>query len=149
MTKKSEKIEKNFHANEKKMMPLFSRIQEACDGLIYISETDAPVTAFDGGVVEGDVGSGPILQQIGREPNESIREVGFAKFFVRLTTIKDWHGAREKARTKKFLDLQKLIEENLVEPKVFKIGDIRIRIYAVGLDSEGRLMGIRTEAVET
>lgn len=149
MTKKSEKNEKKFHVNDKSLSPLFREIQDACEGLTYISETDEPVTVFDGGEVKGDVGSKLILQQIAGEPNEPIREVEISKFFERLTTVKDWHGEREKARAKKFLDLQKLIEENLSDPRVFKIGDVRIRIYAVGLESEGRLMGIKTEAVET
>ena len=128
---------------------LFAMIQDGCDGLIYISETDEPVTAFDGGLVNDDVGSKTILQQTGSDPNETVREIEIAKFFERLTKVKEWHGTREKATAKKFLDLQKLIEENLSGPKVFKIGDIRIRIYAVGLDDEGRIIGIMTNAVET
>ncbi|MCA1623686.1 MAG: nuclease A inhibitor family protein [Acidobacteria bacterium] len=33
--------------------------------------------------------------------------------------------------------------------KVFKIGKIELDVYAVGLNAENRLMGIKTKAVET
>ena len=50
---------------------------------------------------------------------------------------------------KKFLDLQKLLEENLCELKVYKTGTVRLNIFAVGRDQDGRLMGVPAWAVET
>lgn len=130
------------------MSEFFTAIETACEGLIYISETDAPVLPFAGSAateVTGEI----ILQQTGAKADEQIEEVSIAEFFGRLTPVKDWFGEAEKARAKKFLDLQKLIEENLRSAKVFRIGAIRVRIFAVGIDAEGRLMGVSTEAVET
>ena len=42
-----------------------------------------------------------------------------------------------------------LLKENLRERKVFRIGRIRLEIFAVGLDKDGSLMGVSTYAVET
>jgi hypothetical protein len=42
-----------------------------------------------------------------------------------------------------------LLEENLADLTVFRIGSIRIDIYVVGLDADGNLAGIKTKAVET
>lgn len=50
---------------------------------------------------------------------------------------------------KKFLELQTLLEENLHDLKVFKLGRIRLDIYAVGIDRNGNPLGIKTQAVET
>ena len=130
------------------MSESFTAIEKACEGLIYISETDAPVLPFAGSAAT-DVTREIILQQTGGEAGEPIEEVSIAEFFGRLTAIKDWFGEAEKARAKKFLDLQKLIEENLNLARVFRIGTIRVRIFAVGVDDEGRLIGVSTEAVET
>ncbi len=149
MIKNDEKSEKKFRYGDKNLQLLVNKIENACDGLVYISETDAPVTPFLGDVVEGEVRSDTILRQTGNQENEKVRETSFEKFFGRLTADREWHGEREQTRAMKFLDLQKLIEENLTDPKVFKIGDIRIRIYAVGIDSGRRLLGIMTHAVET
>jgi len=149
MSKNDKKSKKIFLSRNKKSRSLASRIEDACRGLAYISETDAPVTPFEGEAVLGEVGIETILQQTGGGENEAVRETSFEKFFERLTADREWHGEFERVRAKKFLDLQRLIEENLSELKVFKIGDVRIRIYAVGLDSAGHLMGITTNAVET
>lgn len=124
-------------------------IEKACEGLVYTSETDAPVTAFMAAVFIGKPGAEGFLEQIDDEPGDLVQEIDFIKFFERLTAVNDWHGERERLRAKQFLDLQKLIEDNLSDLKVYKVGDVRIQIYAVGIDNEGRLMGIRTSAVET
>ena len=122
--------------------------EAACEGLVFISETDAPVLPFAGGpadTVTGEI----ILQQTGREPQTDVEEVEIGAFFTKLTTLKDWFGEPEKARAKKFLELKTLLEENLRELKVFRIGRIRLDIYVVGINTEGNLMGVTTNAVET
>ena len=70
-------------------------------------------------------------------------------FFERLTAEKDWHSAKEKVRAEKFRALKRVLEDNLSELKVFKIGRVRKDIFIVGLDKDGRLVGARTESVET
>jgi len=126
----------------------FSEIDQACEGLIYISETDAPVLAFSGPAATEPTGE-LILQQTGGKAESRIEEAAFAEFFGKLTAINEWFGEAEKAKAAKFLDLQKLLEENLRDLKVFRIGEIRIDIYAVGIDKDSHIMGITTKAVET
>lgn len=137
-----------FQKNNKKFHNLPDAIKAACEDLVYISETDAPVLAFSGARVEA-VTKETILQQTGHAAETQTEEMPFDGFFERLTAIKDWFGEPEKARAKNFLDLQKLLEENLSDRKVFRMGRIRLDIYAVGIDKEGRLMGVTTKAVET
>ena len=61
----------------------------------------------------------------------------------------DWYGAEEKHNAERFARLQNLLEENLRDLKVFKIGRIEIDVYVVGLDQNNELIGIKTKAVET
>ena len=138
-----------FFQNENKdPAALFHRIQQACEGLIYISETDAPVIAFAGQPVDV-VTADFILQQAGLPADSPVEERDFAESFGRLTAMKEWFGEVETARAKKFLELQKLLEENLSELKVFRVGSRRLDIFAVGIDKDGRLAGVTTKAVET
>ncbi len=44
---------------------------------------------------------------------------------------------------------EELLENNLKGLKVFKIGKIQLDVYVVGIDAEGKLTGIKTNAVET
>jgi len=137
-----------FQENDRRESELFHKIELACDGLIYISETDAPFLAF-GGQPADAVTANVILQQTGLAADAPVEERDFAEFFARLTTIRDWYREPEKARAQKFLELQKLLEGDLRELKVFRTGHIQLDIFAVGIDKEGCLMGVSTKAVET
>jgi hypothetical protein len=146
-----EKYEKNarFYSEIKnKFMTLSDRIGNACDGLIYISETDAPVVPFAGGPV-ADLTPEAIIQHTDHGKEKPTEEISFDIFFSKLTKRRDWFGEAEIGRAKRFGELQKLLEENLRDLKVFRIGEIQIDIYAVGLDGDGNLAGVTTKAVET
>ena len=137
-----------FQNSNKKFGSLADALAAACEGLTYISETDAPVLPFCG-THAAEVTVEIILQQTGRDADTPIEETSFNAFFERLTTVKDWFGETEKARGAKFLELQKLLEEFTRERKVFRLGKIRLDIFAVGIDKDGCLMGVTTKAVET
>jgi hypothetical protein len=106
------------------------------------------VTAFAGEFTER-LDKETILHQAGRDAGDPVSEIPFGDFFGRLTAIKDWYGDRELERAKKFLELQKLLEEDLRELKVYKVGNIQVDIFAAGIDKEGYLMGVTAKAVET
>ena len=125
---------------------LLSEIAKSTSGLVYISETDAPIEPFFGGQVES-VDVNQVVQQMFASGN--LETVNAKQFFVRLTAEKDWFGEREKQTARRFSVLQKLLEANLRDIKVFKIGHIQIEIYVVGLDAHNNLIGIKTKAVET
>ena len=137
-----------FHENSPDHDSLVAALWSVCEGLVYISETDSPVQPFVAGVT-GEVTARTILQETGKDASTPTEERDFGQFFERLTTLKDWYGDTEKARAKKYLELQKLLEENLFDLKVIRIGNIRLDIYALGLDKDGRLTGVSTFAVET
>lgn len=141
MTKKSEKNEKNFAGSKKDFDHVADRLRKATNGLLYVSEIDAPFT-----VVES-TGDDKMLSRFAEEGE--VEEVDFPAFFERLTRERDWFGDRERKRAKKFLDLQKLIEESLTDLKVYRFGRVKIRILVVGKTSDGRYIGLETNAVET
>jgi len=124
------------------------QIKEAAQGLYYISETDAEILPFNGGEVKA-VTKEEILSQTKSGTNLLVEERDFADFFTRLTEIQDWFGDEEKETAQKFVRLKELLEKNLKDLKVFKIGRIQLDIYVVGLDAESKLVGIKTKAVET
>ena len=128
--------------------PFVEKVKKIVKDLYYISETDAEILPFEGRKAEA-VTKDVILLQTNNQPDTPIEERNFAEIFARLTAMQDWFGDEEKATAEKFAALQKLLEENLTNIKVFKVGSIQIDIYFVGLDTEGNLTGIQTKAVET
>ncbi len=147
MSKREKKIKGLIEIEEKKSN-LADQITHLAKGLNYMSETDAAIFPFEGEKAE-TVTAAEILRQTKNAEDTPVEERNFADFFSRLTEIQDWFGDEEKKSAEKFAGLEDLLEKNLRELKVFKIGSIQLKIYAVGLDSEDKLTGIQTEAVET
>lgn len=137
-----------FAKNIKSGLALFDAIERACEGLIYISETDSPMLPF-AGEWASSINARIILQQAGREANAPVEEGSLEMFFGRLTAIKDWFRGPEQERAARFAELQKLLEGNLNGLRVFRIGKVQVEIIAVGLDREGIVMGVKTNVVET
>ncbi|HVF46677.1 MAG TPA: nuclease A inhibitor family protein, partial [Pyrinomonadaceae bacterium] len=79
----------------------------------------------------------------------SVETYSLEEFFNRLTKKREWFGPAEIAMADKFARLQSLLQENLIDLKMVRTGTVRVTIVIAGRDAEGRLMGIRTEAVET
>jgi Nuclease A inhibitor-like protein len=123
-------------------------LERSVRDLWYISETDSEVKVFIG--KRADSVTKEILAiQTNVSVETNIEKRDFADFFENLTAIQDWYGDEEKKSAEKFSTVKKLLEENLKDLQVFKVGQIELDIYVVGLDSQSTLTGITTKAVET
>lgn len=140
--------ERKKMSSGKRAGDLAETVENAVRGLYYTSETDAEIKFFTGGK-EKSLSADILLKQIGKRENTAVEERDFGDFFADLTKIEDWFGEEERETARKFTVLKKLLEDNLKDLRIFKVGKIEMEIYAVGLDESGRLAGIRTEAVET
>lgn len=137
-----------FRKGKKDIDPVFEAIARACEGLVYISETDAPVEAFC--IDRGQSETVSVLKQLDGSPAAApVKEIDAVAFFTRLITVKDWFGDSEKSRAKKFLELKELLEESLHGLRAFRLGEVRVRYYVAGVTADGRLAGVKTSAVET
>jgi len=135
-------------AAKKPEVNLSEEIKNAAEGLWYISETDAEIFPFTGSKAE-KVSKEILLEQIGKPPDAPVEEREFDQMFERFIKMQDWYGDEEKATAEKFAALKSVLEKNLTDRKVFKVGRIELDIYFVGLDEQGNLAGIQTKAVET
>ena len=134
--------------SEQKGNDLAKQVKKAAKGLFYSSESDALVEVFAGSIADA-VTQENLLGQIGKEVNTPVQVINFDDFFSRLTALQDWFGDEEKATAEKFAALRDLLKNNLKDLNVFKIGSSELDIYVVGLDPESKLMGIKTQSVET
>lgn len=140
---------RKFMSKEKKSASsLAKRIKKITGNLYYISETDAEILPFKGEKAEA-ANKETLLAQICADRDAPVEERNFEDFFSPLTEIQDWFGAEEKKSARKFLELKDLLQKELKDMKVFKVGNIELDVYVVGLDSENILSGIKTQAVET
>jgi len=138
-------VEKNIEL-QKNNLP--EQIKKLSESLYYMSETDAEILPFVGKHA-ASVSREAVLSQTESPDDSPVEERDFTGFFKRLTEIQDWFGEEEKETAKKYAQLKELLEKNLRDLRIFKVGKIHLDIYAVGLDAENRLIGIKTKAIET
>jgi hypothetical protein len=125
---------------------LLAQIVEHTKGLTYISETDSAIEPYSGERT-GTVSVSDLIS--GETDAIKYEKLSPENFFDRLIVDRDWFGPKEKENAQRFAQLQKLLQENLRDLTVFKIGYIRLDVYVVGLDADNNLIGIKTKAVET
>ncbi len=147
MAKKRKKMniaeEKNDTENELK-----KKLAELTKGLYYTSETDEEIVPYFGGKVES-VTAEEVLKANNSPIDTPVKEIDVNVLFESLTAIQDWYGEEEKATAEKFAELADLLKNNLRELKSYKIGNIEIDLYIVGLNDENYIAGVKTKAVET
>jgi hypothetical protein len=148
IARKIHKMKINLPDNSNKDDGVLKMISDAAKGLYYISETDAEIMPFLGSGATA-VTREEILAQTGRSSDEHFEEVTPDAFFAELTRVQDWFGDPQKERAARFSALVDMLKLELTDLHVYRIGTIRIDIYVVGLTSEGRLAGVRTQSVET
>ena len=127
---------------------LVKAIATACEGLIYISETDSRVRPV---VVDKADAATPedAVAYLERKQGVSFSERTANEFFEFLTKDRTWHDRSKKESVRHFRILKELLYANLAGLREFRVGKIRIVIYVIGRDVAGNIAGISTESVET
>jgi hypothetical protein len=123
----------------------------ATEGLLYPSETDAPVVPFvweaPGGQTQ--LSTVAVARLSGHPVDSQVEEIRFSQFFDRVTRVRDWDNEVGRERVRRFTELEGILEHNLRGIRVFRIGTIAIDVYVVGVDTQDRLAGVSTKVVET
>ena len=114
-----------------------SGIQERAENLIYISEEDWDVNAFVIGRTITVLTTETFKQANPKLMFETVEDFDVETFFARLEN-----------KDLRWMILRNYLEANLTQIHVFKAGNVRRDIYAVGL-FEGHIVGVRMFGVET
>ena len=124
-------------------------LEQAIQGLLYMSETDAPFEIIHWPDEAAGLDAKRVRQLSGHKPKDPVRTTSVDDFFKPLTDYQAWFGAAEKATAQKYRKLQNVIQQHLADPQVFRVGKIQIDIFIVGRSSQGDWAGVKTRAVET
>lgn len=124
-------------------------LTKATEGLLFMSETDAPFVPFFWPSEDSTpLTPARLLEFAQKKADEPIRTVTLAQFFRNATKEEAWHNDEEKAEVERFKALGTTLKSTLKKPQVFRVGEINIDVYIVGLIEEG-YAGIQTRVVET
>lgn len=118
--------------------PVLDALKKASGGLLFPSESDAPLEPF---AWPGEALTPERVRALAEEP---------AGTAVETTTLARLLATVPGEDRKKFQALQKALVAQLSGIKVYKVGDEAEKtVYIVGKTADGRWAGLRTSVVET
>jgi len=122
------------------------RFDQLAEGLLFMSETDAPLTYYELSPEKSQEwppsNGGQFLQLIGEDPEAPVEKLAPEKFF------RDLRPGNED-REDQVAALQKAMTGELRNLEGFRVGEIQINIFVLGTANSGRVAGLRTLSVET
>jgi hypothetical protein len=126
---------------------LIEELREATRGLTFMSESDYPFEVFRWNAAEP---TDEFLRGLSGEAADAPVETRtLADFFRVAASESEWKNAEQLATARKFQTLLHLLEENLTDLKVFRVGSINIPVYIAGRGASGDWLGVSTRVVET
>jgi hypothetical protein len=130
--------------------PLDLSLQQASEGLFYLSEIDAPFTYFNWGPPQSSLpGAQQVRQVLGLGADTALEQLTLEHFLRNHAVEQEWHSKEDKQTVSRFQALKATLEAQLSHIEVFRIGQIEIEAYIIGLTKEGELAGLKTHLVET
>lgn len=126
---------------------LLEKLREGSRGLTFMSESDYPFEVFKWGDAEPTQDF--LRKQAGEAADAPVETRTAADFFRVAASEPEWKNAEQRAEARKFQALRKLLEENLKDLKVYRIGSVNIPVYVVGRAPSGNWLGVSTRVVET
>lgn len=133
---------------ENEKTTLSDRIEKACRGLVYISETDSEVEPFRGAKAAG-TGTDDFRYAAEIGSDIEIESGDVYEFMERLSQKHEWHSGRDEQNAAGFRELFKLLKKELNDLRLYRVGRVSLQIYVVGIDKKGRMRGVRMRSVET
>jgi len=129
-----------------------STLQAAAQGLLFMSESDEPMTPFvwDDAKTKGATDAIDALIAITGADKNAVKTRTVADFFHPMTRVEDWMGDDEKATAAQWVAFVDTLGKTITGAQAFRIeGDPTIDAYVVGKDVAGRWAGVSTRLVET
>jgi hypothetical protein len=121
-------------------------LEKLTEGLLYMSETDAPLKYFElseeGARQWPPQAAAQFLELIGEEPETPVQEIPPEQFFDALS-----EGSKENEG--QVGTLRKAVMTKLENVRCYRVGEIEVEIYLLGKDGSGKVCGMQTLSVET
>ena len=119
-------------------------------GLFYPSESDEPVEPLTCYLDQPELLTvSQIKDWLMLPPSVCVDEMPETEFWEPVITEQDWYDDVEKAVTARFQQLRSLVECELTERQVFRVGETEVDLYLLGRLADGTRAGIKTRIVET
>jgi hypothetical protein len=130
--------------------PLLEALGKATSGLLFPSESDYPLTPT---TFPGETGAEPTpatLLAAAHLPADTLVEtITVADLFDPFAKAADDASAEDKAEAARYRAIVELLDHELTDLRVYRVGRIDIDVYVLGKDPSGAWLGLKTHVVET
>lgn len=127
---------------------ILAELKEAIDGLLWMSESDYP---FEVIYLKGK--TEPSHQQLcemaGVDKDSPVEARSIEDFFRVAISEPEWKRGEALILAKRHQSLVKLLQENLRDIRVYRVGEINIPIFILGKVPWGNWIGLSTRVIET
>jgi Nuclease A inhibitor-like protein len=129
-------------------MSVLTALRAATKGLLFLSESDAPLKAFLWKDVVIDSVEA-LLKHLGKDAATPAEEVALTEFFAPMTTPQSGDDDAARADQARFAALVAQLAA-LQETRVFRLGaGPEIEVFVVGKTPSGDTAGVSTQLTET
>ena len=124
------------------------KIKYASEGLFYISESDYP---FE--LVHMKTASTLLEQELllisNKGMDAKVEQVTVEHFFRNMVKVYSEASPEEKEIAAKYQQLQTILQQELGDVNVYRVGEIWVDAFIIGKLPDGSYGGLRTKVVET
>ena len=128
---------------------ILSELARAADGLLFMSESDYPLEPFRLDATRGEPDHARLRQLAGAAPDAPVEVTTPEKFFAVASGEQPWKGEAELSTARRFRRLLRVLEAELTDLRVYRVGEINIAVYVLGRSPSGSWLGLSTRVVET
>ena len=140
---------------------LIEQLERLTTGLLWLSESDYPwqIVTWETQLDEEDseeaiakldtqIRNQLIAINPDQEPTQ-IEDQELDDFLQGITTSKGWYGEEELAECQRYQDLVSFLNNSLSGVRVYRLGEVEVKIYVLGQTPSKNILGIETISVET
>ena len=127
---------------------LLAELSQACDGLVWQSESDYPWQIVDW-QNENEVNRQILLQHYEYHPQIRVLTKTLDSFFQNAIAEQEWHDEIEQAEVKRYRNLYNWLKNNLKDIQVFLVGEVEVDVYVLGRTDRNKIIGLSTKMIQT
>ena len=124
------------------------QLQQLCAGLVFMSESEAPLEAVSYAAPAGELPTGELLKTLGESARAKVSTQELTLFLSQHTA--DNGVLHDVALANRYKALQLFMKQELDGTQVYVLGPgPQLHAYALGRDANGRLAGFKTVLTQT
>jgi hypothetical protein len=131
-------------------LPLLDTLEKATFGLLFPSESDAPLTPYCFPRPAGTEPTPATLLAAEHLPSDTpVETITVADLFDPFGQPDESASEEDRAEAARYRELVEMLSRELTDLRVYRVGKTDIDVYVLGRDPSGKWLGLKTHVVET